>query len=244
MSARTWPASSGRSARAAADTSARPPPARPATASPARAAPRTGRRTRPGRRHRRGGTNASSARRGIGGHRELGEQARRAGRADARHQLQRAQAGALAARIGGEAEHGEHVLDVRGVEKLEAAVLDERNVAPRQLELERVAVLGAAKEHRLVRSARPDSRSARMRSATHEASAASSSTHTSAGRSPPAFARSVLTCRSAASAITALQAARMGAVERWFCSSASTRAGGVKAAAKSRMLRTSAARNE
>ena len=38
---------------------------------------------------------------------------------------------------------------------LQAAVLDERNVAPGQLELERVAVLGAAKEHRLALQRQP-----------------------------------------------------------------------------------------
>ncbi len=38
---------------------------------------------------------------------------------------------------------------MRGVEKLEAAELDERNVAPGQLEFERGAVVGGAEQHRL-----------------------------------------------------------------------------------------------
>ena len=38
---------------------------------------------------------------------------------------------------------------MRGFEKLEAAVLHVRNVAPHQLELEHVAVVRAAKQHRL-----------------------------------------------------------------------------------------------
>ena len=38
---------------------------------------------------------------------------------------------------------------MRGVEKLQAAVFDERHVAASELELERGAVVGGAKEHRL-----------------------------------------------------------------------------------------------
>ena len=64
-----------------------------------------------------GGDEGEQLRRRIAGPGERGEQPRRARRADAGNQLQRAQAGALAARIGGEAQHGQDVLDVRRVEE-------------------------------------------------------------------------------------------------------------------------------
>ncbi len=62
---------------------------------------------------------------------------RRAERADARQQLQHAEAGDAVARILGQAQHGQQVLDVRRIEEFEPAELHERDVAARQLDLER-----------------------------------------------------------------------------------------------------------
>ena len=45
--------------------------------------------------------------------------------------------GDAVARVLGEAQQRQHVLDVRGVEEFQPAELDEGNVAPRQLDLER-----------------------------------------------------------------------------------------------------------
>ena len=49
----------------------------------------------------------------------------------------------------GPAQHGQQVLDVRGFQEFQPAVLDEGDVAPGQFDLEEVAVLGAAKQHGL-----------------------------------------------------------------------------------------------
>ena len=49
----------------------------------------------------------------------------------------------------------QQVLDVRGFEKLEPAVLHERDVAAHELELEHVAVMRAAEQHGLALSATP-----------------------------------------------------------------------------------------
>ena len=70
-------------------------------------------------------------------------------RAHARHQLQHAEPGDPVARIVGPAQHREQVLDVRGLEELEPAVLDVGDVATHQLELEHVAVVGVAEQHGL-----------------------------------------------------------------------------------------------
>ena len=70
-------------------------------------------------------------------------------RADARQELGDAKAGDPVARIFGEAHQRERVLHMRGVEEFEAAELDEGDVAPRQLQFERGAVMGGAKQHRL-----------------------------------------------------------------------------------------------
>ena len=75
--------------------------------------------------------------------------ARRVRRAHARQELQHAKCRDPVARIVREAQHRKQVLDVRRLEKLEAAILHEGDVAPHQLELEQVAVIRGAKEHRL-----------------------------------------------------------------------------------------------
>ena len=70
-------------------------------------------------------------------------------RPDARQELGDAKARDPVARIFGEAHERDRVLDMRGVEKLQAAEFDERHVAAGELELERGAVVGGAKQHRL-----------------------------------------------------------------------------------------------
>ena len=52
----------------------------------------------------------------------------------------------LVARVLGPAQHAEDVLHVGRLQELEPAVLHERHVAPGELELERVAVVGRAHE--------------------------------------------------------------------------------------------------
>ena len=73
----------------------------------------------------------------------------RIGRSHAGQQLQHAKRRDAVARVVGPAQHRKQVLDVRGLEELETAVLHERDVAAHQLELEQVAVVRGAKEHGL-----------------------------------------------------------------------------------------------
>ena len=54
------------------------------------------------------------------------------------------------ARVLDEAQHRQQILDVGGVEEFEPAELDERDVAPGQLDLERAAVVRRAEQHRLL----------------------------------------------------------------------------------------------
>ena len=68
------------------------------------------------------------------------EDAGRRARPDAGQQVEDAEAGDAVARILGEAQQRQHVLDVRRIEELQPAVLHERNVAPRELDLERTRV--------------------------------------------------------------------------------------------------------
>jgi hypothetical protein len=70
-------------------------------------------------------------------------------RADPGQQLQHAEGGDAIPWVLGEAQHGQHVLDMRGIEELQPAELDERNVAARQLDLQRAAVVRGAEQHRL-----------------------------------------------------------------------------------------------
>ena len=70
-------------------------------------------------------------------------------RAHARHELQHAEAGELVVRIVGPAQHRQQILDVRGLEELEAAVFHERNLALRELDFEHVAVRAGAEQHGL-----------------------------------------------------------------------------------------------
>ena len=65
-------------------------------------------------------------------------------------QLRDPEAGQAVARVLRPAQAGERVLDVRRLEKLQPAVLHERDVAPAELDLQRVAVVRGAEQHRLL----------------------------------------------------------------------------------------------
>ena len=54
------------------------------------------------------------------------------------------------ARVLREAQHRQHVLDVSAIEKFQAAELDERNVAPGELDLKVAAVTGRPEKNRLL----------------------------------------------------------------------------------------------
>ena len=80
---------------------------------------------------------------------DFGQDGLRRDRPDPRQELQDPEARQPVARVLGEAQQREQVLDVCGLEELQAAELHERDVAPGELELERTAVVGGAKEDRL-----------------------------------------------------------------------------------------------
>ena len=205
-------------ARAAAGTSARPRRCRPATATPgARSAANRRRELRP-RRRRRGRRREPDAAPPPDRRPRPSAAITRVGarRADARHELQRPPGGALAARVGGEAQHREHVLDVRRLEELQAAVLDEGDVAPRQLELERGAVLGRAEQHRLALQHEPGlaQREGPVGDPGGLLALARRPRRSPAARPPAGRSTGSLAWRSAARAMTAFEAASSGAVER------------------------------
>ena len=105
----------------------------------------------PSRRARRGGgANAASAQRRI---RAVGHARRAAAPAVAGpmpgHQLQHAEAGDAVARVFDQAQHRQHVLDVRGLEEFQPAEFHEGNVAPGQFDFQRRAVVRGAEQHRL-----------------------------------------------------------------------------------------------
>ena len=79
-------------------------------------------------------------------------------RADAGQQLEDAKAGDAVARVLRPAQDGEHVLDVGGLEEPQAAELDERDVAPAELDLELAAVWEVRNSTACSRSAMPASR--------------------------------------------------------------------------------------
>ena len=96
-----------------------------------------------------GGSNFSNdAHRAVAGD-EMVERALGVRRAHALHELQHAERGQLVVRVVGPAQHREQILDVRGLEELEPAVLHERNLALRQLDFEHVAVRAGAEQHGL-----------------------------------------------------------------------------------------------
>ena len=59
-------------------------------------------------------------------------------------QLKRAEPGDRIARVLRPAQDCEHILDMRGFEKFEPAIFNERNVAPPKLDFEKVAVMRGA----------------------------------------------------------------------------------------------------
>ena len=63
--------------------------------------------------------------------------------------MHHAEAGKAVARVFRPAQEREQILDVRGLEKLQAAVLDEGDVAPGQFHFERAAVVRRAEQHGL-----------------------------------------------------------------------------------------------
>ena len=136
--------------------------------------------------------------------------------ADAGDELQRAQPARWPCGLAAKRSTASTSLTCAASRNLQAAVLDERNVAPRQLELERVAVLGAAKEHRLALQRQP--RLAQREHALGDPGRLGRLVVDPDERRPLArAARSLQSClawRSAASAMTAFDAASSGAVER------------------------------
>ena len=64
-------------------------------------------------------------------------------------QLNDAETGDAVARVFGKPQHRQHVLDVRGFQKFQAAEFHEGNVAAGQFDFERPAVMRGAKQHRL-----------------------------------------------------------------------------------------------
>src|SRR6185437_1414272 len=81
---------------------------------------------------------------------QMVERPARIARAHAGQKLQGAESRQAVARIVRPAQHAEQVLDVAGLEELQAAVLHEGNLTPPELDLEDVAVARGAEEHRLL----------------------------------------------------------------------------------------------
>ena len=71
-------------------------------------------------------------------------------RPDAGQKLQRPLCGDAILRIVGPAQDRQKILYMRGLEKFQAAVFHVRNIAAHQLQFEQIAVMRAAKQHRLV----------------------------------------------------------------------------------------------
>ncbi len=132
------------------------------------------------------------------------------------HELQHAKRRDLVTRIVRPAQDRQQILDVGRFEKLEAAVLHEGNVAPRELDFEQIAVVRTAKQHRLASQQQPrfairqDPRDhvfrLRLRSCDADV--------TRVARRPPRSACSTLRCWRGASPIRAFAASRIGCVER------------------------------
>jgi hypothetical protein len=66
-----------------------------------------------------------------------------------REQLQCPERGDAVARVLRPAQNRQHVLDMGRLEEFEAAIFDEGNIAPAELDLEEVAVMRGAEQHRL-----------------------------------------------------------------------------------------------
>ena len=137
--------------------------------------------------------------------------------ADAGEELQDAEAGHPVARILDEPQHGEHVLDVRRIQKLQAAELNERDAAARQFELKRALMVRGAEQHGLLfqRHARLAVLEDLFEDIARPGSVSSRTVTRSGFSSEYAVGPEVLRETFARlRAITALVAARMAAVER------------------------------
>ena len=97
--------------------------------------------------------------------------------ANAGEQLQCPESGDAVARVLRPAQDRQHVLDMGGLEKFEAAIFDEGNITSTEFDLEEVAMMRAVRNSTACRrSAMPASRWSSTLSATYRACAASSST--------------------------------------------------------------------
>jgi hypothetical protein len=104
---------------------------------------------------------------------------------------------------------------MRGLKEFEAAIFDEGNIAPAELDLGRSLWCAVRNNTACRRSAMPASRWSSALSATYRACAASSSTSARNGRSAEALVEyKVFAICSLAPAITAFAASRIGWVER------------------------------
>ena len=56
------------------------------------------------------------------------------------------------------AQDRQHIFDMRGLKEFEAAIFDERDIAPAELDLEEIAVVRGAEQHRLPAQPMPPSR--------------------------------------------------------------------------------------
>ena len=124
------------------------------------------RRTRASPSPARGGAGTLAMRRDrIGRLGHVVEHALRRRWPDARQELQHAEAGDAVARVLDEAQQRQQILDVRGVEELQAAELDEGDVAAGQLDLERSAMVRGPEQDRLLlqRGCQPRGSPARAR---------------------------------------------------------------------------------
>ncbi len=83
------------------------------------------------------------------------EDAPGAHRPDAVEQQQHAEPADLVRWVAADAKGRDEVLDVRGVEESQAAVLHERDVAPGELELEQVSVVAGSEQHGLLLELHP-----------------------------------------------------------------------------------------
>ena len=109
----------------------------------------------------------------------------------------------------------QHVLDMGGLDKLEAAALDEGDIAALQFEFEIEGMKARAEEHRDFAQPTPSSRNSRMRWATKRDCICSSCARTSIGRSSPwRWVNSALVYFSEAREMTSLARSRMPCSER------------------------------
>src|SRR5690242_18314698 len=87
---------------------------------------------------------------GIGGFKDLVEDALSCGRSDARQEVKDPKPRNAVTRVLDKAQKGQDVLDVGGFQKFQAAEFDERDIAASQLDFERTAVRRGTEEHSLL----------------------------------------------------------------------------------------------